>query len=195
MVTEGTYAFADREIIDTNDAKKELLTKIAQAESRPILIPVLSLGRAQEVLFALSGEPYSVGVFGLAKEMTKACGFRYPRNIEFVNRRPQAVRLEDYDVLVASAGCLQGGPSKYFYDTFKPCTILTGYLFPGTPAKYLCDEMEKVRYSAHVTHEDLMIYMEKFRSATKFLTHYSGDRNIAKSAGFIIPKVNVEYKV
>lgn len=196
VITEGTYAFSNGDIIDTEKAKKELLNKIANAESFPILIPVLSLGRAQEVLFALAGQPYSVGVFGLAKQMTKACGFSYPRNIEFVDRRPQDVAADDYDVLVASAGCLQGGPSKYFYEAFNPIyTILTGFLFPGTLAKYLSDELERVRYSAHATHEDLMSFMENFGNAKKFLIHYSGPRNIPQSSGFIIPKINVEYEM
>lgn len=196
VITEGTYAFSNAEIIDTEKAKKELLDKITGVGSFPVLIPVLSLGRAQEVLFALAGEPYSVGVFGLAKEMTKACGFNYPRNIEFSNRRLHDVRADDYNILVASAGCLQGGPSKYFYEAFNPIyTILTGFLFPGTLAKDLSDKLDRVRYSAHATHEDLLSLMEKFGNAKKYLIHYSGTRNIPQSSGFIIPKINVEYEM
>lgn len=196
VITEGTYAFSNAEIIDTEKAKKELLDKIAQAESFPVLIPVLSLGRAQEVLFALAGEPYSVGVFGLAKEMTKACGFNYPRNIQFSNGRLHDVRAGDYHILVASAGCLQGGPSKYFYEAFNPIhTILTGFLFPGTLAKDLSDNLDRVRYSAHATHEDLISLMEEFGNAKKFLIHYPGTRNIPQSSGFVIPKINVEYEM
>ncbi len=198
VVTEGTYAFVNQEIKNAAEAKNELLNKLNSAKSFPILIPVLSVGRAQEVLFALSGQSYSVGVFGLAKAMTLACNFSFKSNIEFVDKRLEDIDLKEYDVLVASAGCLQGGPSKYFYNNhpFKPIyTILTGFLFPGTPAKYLSDKLDKVRYSAHSSHEDLFSYLDNFPNAKKFMVHYSGARNISQCSSFIIPKTNVEYEI
>jgi len=68
--------------------------------------------------------------------MTQAIAPVLKPNIVFDGRRPEAVGRRDYDVLVASAGCLQGGPSMVFYqmrDWGTLTVVLTGYVFPGHP--------------------------------------------------------------
>ena len=48
------------------------------------------------------------------------------------------VQKSDYDIFIASAGCLQGGPSRYFFDEWDSVPmIFTSYIFPGTTARYL----------------------------------------------------------
>jgi predicted metal-dependent RNase len=138
LIAECTYALSDEAFISAQEAKTALIAEIAKAPTRPVLIPVLSLGRAQEVCAALSGTDYRVGVFGLAARMTKAVMPVLQPNIVFDERRPEAVGKRDYDVLIASAGCLQGGPSMVFYQMRDRGTlpvVLTGYLFPGTRSR------------------------------------------------------------
>jgi Cft2 family RNA processing exonuclease len=200
VITEGTYAFRDEEsFVDAYTAKDELLSKIRNSGNFPVLLPVLSLGRAQEVLHALSGTEFRVGVFGLALKMTIACGKAYSDNIVFVDDIPlEEVKKDDYEVIVSSSGCLQGGPSKVFFENreWQPVnTILTGYIFPGTPARQIAGELEKVRYSAHSSHDDWFEYMSKFPNADKFLIHYPGDRKKAEEKGIIVPRFNREYRI
>lgn len=198
LIVEGTYAFRDETIIDSEAAAADLLLKIRSQESRPVLVPVLSLGRAQEVIAALSGTELKVGVFGLARRMTKAMNFPFAENVTLDSRNPEKVEISDYDVLVASSGCLQGGASKVFFERedMNPLpTILTGYLFPGTPARELSGSLPKTRFSAHVNHSDWLTYIDKFPNAQRFLIHYPGDRNIALPEGLKIPHLGKAYNI
>ena len=196
LVVEGTYAFREENIVSAETAATELLQKIREQETRPVLVPVLSLGRAQEVLAALSGSELKVGVFGLARRMTEAMSFKIGANITLDGGNPERLDRDVYDVLVASSGCLQGGPSKVFFnreDMYPLQTILTGYLFPGTPAREMADRLPRVRFSAHAGHADWMSYITKFPRAKRFLIHYPGDRTMPLPEGVLIPYVGKAY--
>lgn len=198
LVVEGTYAFREESIIETEIAISDLLYEIRKQEKRPVLVPVLSLGRAQEVIAALSETDLKVGVFGLAKRMTEAMKFPIGSNVTLDSRFPQHIGSEDYDVLVASSGCLQGGPSKVFFerpDLHPIPTILTGYLFPGTPARILADQLPRIRFSAHAGHKHWTEYLEKFPNASKFLIHYPGDRNVPLPDNITIPSLGKAYRI
>lgn len=198
LVVEGTYAFREESIVEAEVAVSELLHEIRKQEKRPVLIPVLSLGRAQEVIAALSGTEFKVGVFGLAKRMTEAMKYPVGSNVKLDDRFPQHVGADDYDVLVASSGCLQGGPSKVFFERedFHPIpTILTGYLFPGTPARNMSSQLPRIRFSAHAGHAHLMEYIANFPNAARFLIHYPGDRNVQLPANLTIPKLGRAYQI
>lgn len=198
LVVEGTYAFREESIVETEVAISDLLHEIRKQEKRPVLVPVLSLGRAQEVISALSETDLKVGVFGLAKRMTEAMKFPIGSNIVLDSRFPQNISSDDYDVLVASSGCLQGGPSKVFFerpDLHPIPTILTGYLFPGTPARSLADQLPRIRFSAHAGHKHWIEYLEKFPNAQKFLIHYPGDRNVTLPDDMVIPRFGKAYSV
>lgn len=198
LVVEGTYAFREEAIIEAEVAAAELLRIIKEQKSRPVLVPVLSLGRSQEVIAALSGTELKVGVFGLARRMTHAMRFPLADNITLDVRRPEDVDGTDYDVLVASSGCLQGGPSKIFFERpdLSPIpTVLTGYLFPGTPARNLAEQLPRVRFSAHASHTEWTEYLEKFPKAKRFLIHFPGDRNVALTENLAIPKLGKAYFV
>jgi hypothetical protein len=73
--------------------------------------------------------------------------------------------------------------------------ILTGYLFPGTPARDLTNTLEKIRFSAHVNYRDWLLYLDKFPNAQRFLIHYPGDRNIELSANMVIPQLGKAYQI
>jgi Cft2 family RNA processing exonuclease len=198
VVVEGTYAFSPERILDNFEARESLIGEIRKCSARPVLVPVLSLGRAQEVCAALSGTEFRVGVFGLAARMTRAVSRLLGDNIIFDERSPAAIKPEDFDVLVASSGCLQGGPSKVFYENprFKGAPIiLTGHIFPGTPAKAIMDRVPRVRFSAHAAAEDWQTYVGRFEKARKFVVHLPDWPNSTKLNGAEVPHRHAEYLV
>lgn len=198
MAVEGTYAFREEKILENAQARDELLEQIRRAASSPVLIPVLSLGRAQEVCAALSGTDFRVGVFGLASRMTRAVARLLQDNIIFDERSPDSIRRGDYDVLVASSGCLQGGPSKVFYESphLKGLPIiLTGHIFPGTPAKAIMNQVPRVRFSAHAASSDLETYMERYAHARRFVIHLPAWPNRIPIDNATIPRRHCEYLV
>ena len=196
LVVEGTYAFSPERILDNFEARQSLIEQISKCGKRPVLVPVLSLGRAQEVCAALSGTEFRVGVFGLAARMTRAVSRLLSDNIVFDDRPLGSIRPGDFDVLVASSGCLQGGPSKVFYENpqFRGVpVILTGHVFPGTPAKAIMDRVPRVRFSAHAAAEDWQTYVSKFEKARKFVIHLPGWPNPSKLDGTDVPHRHSEY--
>ncbi len=198
VITEGTYAFKQENIVENVTARDSLLEIIDRAERKPILIPTLSLGRAQEVVACLNNTKLKVGVFGMARDMTRMAQMELGDNVVLDDRPPQHVMAMEYDVLVSSAGCLQGGPSKVFFERadLQPLTtILTGYLFPGTPAREMADDMEKVRFSAHTPHEQWVKYLDHFPNAKKYLIHYPGLHKWVTREDIIIPRMNKAYAV
>ena len=199
LVVEGTNAFRDEGIVGAAEGRASLLQAIEEAPTRPVLIPVLSLGRAQDVAAALSGSRYRVGVFGLAARMTHAARLPLERNVILDPRRTDKVGRNDYDVLVASAGCLQGGPARAFFERADlgnpPHTILTGYLFPGTPARHLAAQLPRVRFSGHASSDDWCQYVAQFSRAAKFLIHYPGTRPLPAGTDFTLPLTHSAYHV
>ena len=196
LVVEGTYAFSPERLLDNFEARESLIEQIRNSVSRPVLIPVLSLGRAQEVCAALSSTEFRVGVFGLAARMTRAVSRLLGENIVFDERPPSVIKTHDFDVLVASSGCLQGGPSKLFYESprFQGIpVILTGHIFPGTPAKAIMDRVPRVRFSAHATAEDWKTYVGRFVKARRFVIHLPGWPKPSSLDGTDVPHRHSEY--
>jgi Cft2 family RNA processing exonuclease len=196
LVVEGTNVFRDESIVDGSTGAAALRALISAQASWPVLLPVMGLGRAQEIIAALSETPWRVGVFGLAAKMTRASGLPVPSNVVLDLRSAREVRRRDYDVLVATAGCLQGGPSRYFWaeSGWMPATILTGYLFPGTPAHAHEKEFHQVRFSGHASFEGWREYVAHFPEAKRFLVHYPGSRARAEEAGFTVPRIGRVYE-
>lgn len=198
VAVEGTYAFSEEKLLENTEAREDLIREIQSAASKPVLIPVLSLGRAQEVCAALSGTEFRVGVFGLASRMTRAVSRLLKENVVLEDRRPESIKKGEYDVLVASSGCLQGGPSKLFYersDLKDIPVILTGHIFPGTPAKALIGKVPRVRFSAHASSTDWQSYVSHFRRARKFVIHLPGWPSRLPTENAIVPRRHSEYLI
>lgn len=196
LIVEGTYAFSPERILDNFEAREALIEQIRNTRSRPVLIPVLSLGRAQEVCAALSSTEFRVGVFGLAARMTRAVSRLLGGNIVFDERPPSTIKPHDFEVLVASSGCLQGGPSRLFYESPRFAgmpVILTGHIFPGTPAKAIMDRVPRVRFSAHAAAEDWQTYVARFENARKFVIHLPGWPKPSSLNGTDVPHRHAEY--
>lgn len=198
VIVEGTYVVKDEIILDPEQAKLQLLEEIKKSVSQPVLLPSLSLGRAQELCAILAGTNLRVGVFGLAAKMTKLAGQSHGNNINFDQRRLQDVTRLDYDVIVASSGSLEGGPSRYFFERedWKPISvILTGYLFPDTYAHENASKFPRVRFSAHVPKKEWVKYIQKFPKAQIFLTHIPTWPSELPGKNIIIPRSHTEYRV
>jgi Cft2 family RNA processing exonuclease len=196
VVFEGTYAFREEGITNSKEAAEELIELIRTQDSYPVLVPVLSLGRSQEVVSILADEGLRVGVFGLASKMTLAVTPALEHKVYLHKGHLDNIDPRDFDVLVASAGCLQSGPSRVFYKDWrlKPIpVILTGYLFPGTPARAMADRLPRVRFSAHAPYHGWANYMNKFSNArNKFMIHYPGIQSLPDN-DLIIPRMGKGY--
>jgi Cft2 family RNA processing exonuclease len=198
LVVEGTNALrVDDPIVGGVGARHELLTLLDRQERWPVLLPAMSLGRAQEIIAALANTRWRVGVFGLAARMTEAMGITLPSNVSLVASKWRDTARGEFDVLVASAGSLQGGPARFFQQDsgWDPPIIFTGYLFPGTPGFALADRYPRVRFSGHASAESWREYCAVFPNATRFLVHYPGAEAPAKASGFVIPRANRTYQL
>jgi len=196
LIVEGTNAFRSDGIVGDVDGECALLEYLGMSKRRPVLLPVISLGRTQDVLNILSGSPYRVGVFGLAARVTKHTCLALESNIQYDTRRTADIGIDEYDVLVASAGSLQGGPAAGFLNDSRFSDIpvlLTGYVFPGTPAWSV--DYPRVRFSGHAPHDDWLAYVGKFPKASKYLIHFPGPRNVELPAGVTIPRIGKAYRV
>jgi glyoxylase-like metal-dependent hydrolase (beta-lactamase superfamily II) len=198
LVVEGTNALRpDDPVIAGESARMALWAALDAQPRHPILLPVMSLGRAQEVIAALGGTRWRVGVFGLAAKMTAAMAMPVPPNVSLVTSQWRDTARGDFDVLVASAGSLQGGPARFFHaeSGWNPPVVFTGYLFPGTPAHALAESCARVRFSGHASADAWQGYCDAFPNASRFLVHYPGPPAPAEAMGFVIPRADRSYVV
>jgi ribonuclease BN (tRNA processing enzyme) len=195
LVAEGTNALRDEVILDGAAAGAALRAAIHDEPRRPVLLPVMSLGRAQEVVAALAETPWRVGVFGLAARMTGASGLPVPSNVTLETQSAGRIEADEYDVLIASAGGLQGGPSRIFWAErgWEPPVILTGHLFVGTPAHALASRYPLVRFSGHASAKQWAKYVAKVGAGVTFLVHYPGESAAARAAGLVVPRSDRAY--
>ena len=116
----------------------------------------------------------------------------------FDRRRPEVKKRHEYDVLVASSGCLQGGPSMVFFrnmDWGAIPVVLTGYLFPGTSAQDIAERVPRVRFSAHASGAELRSYAEKYTSAELFLIHLPTWPVEIPLPRAVVPRGYAEYRI
>lgn len=185
FITEGTYADGDVAFIDGEQSRRELRDSIRglRRDGGQVLVPVLSLGRAQEVIRCLEGTPWKVGLFGMAGKVTREVAMDVPANVKIMDKAN--VDMSSFDVIVASNGSLRGGVSQKVYET-PPETgcehgnripvILTGHQFPGTLGRRLRDtgEAKMVRFSAHASAPEIDDALAMFPHARPFLIHFPG---------------------
>ena len=199
LVSEGTYADSELAVTAREISRTELLDRITTKliDHPCVLVPVMSLGRAQEVIACLNDTPWKVAVLGMASKLTILTGLGINPNIELI-RDFQPRRLMDYidgfDVVVATAGSLQGGPSRAIFDEIFRAdptapVILTGYQFAGTPGRGLASKAaDYVRFSAHATASDFGDMLKTFPNAERYVIHFPGDQmRLEKNWGVTVP--------
>jgi Cft2 family RNA processing exonuclease len=185
LITEGTYADSNLVLDDAMTCQVKLveLTRSLLEVAPCVLVPVMSLGRAQEVIRSLDGSGLRSGLFGMASQITKQINL--PMGPDTFMIEHAGSNWGDYvnglDVLVASSGSLSGGPSRVLFEEFframpsRP-VILTGHQFAGTAGRLLEKEGgHAVRFSAHASQSDFADTLLLFPKARKFVIHFPGD--------------------
>ncbi|GEM_PF-6684555 len=185
LIIEGTYAGRPCDMQGSDDARRELLERIESIASRGsrALIPVMSLGRAQEVIACLRGTDIKACVIGMAARITRRIGFDTPPNVHVDPDCPRHAYEEliaYHDAVIASAGCLQGGPSRGILEMDCPYPIepiLTGYQFAITPGRHLetTNACPRIPFSAHASDPEFRHALELFPNALKYVVHFPGD--------------------
>jgi putative mRNA 3-end processing factor len=193
LCMETTYA--GREHPDRDDVEADYLEFVEDRVGRggKVVTPVFAVGRAQEVAMVLADEGYQVWMDGMAREVSRIFA-QYPTylrdrsayeramgQVKMVrNHRGRSVALRDADVILTTAGMLDGGPALYYLDHLRndhnSGVALTGYQVRGTNGRRLMDEgildfdtrdpgrlvhklecqVRHFDFSAHAGHKDLV---------------------------------------
>jgi putative mRNA 3-end processing factor len=161
LITESTYGA--RELPDRAELKKKFLNKVEDVVEKggSVLIPVFSLGRAQEILLMLAERKFKAPIYidGMCKKITNkilTITDPYLNNIpvldEMYNKKIIHVGSERHrkrvmaqqGIFVVTSGMLQGGPVlSYLADMWhdpKHAVLLTGYQCKRTNGKHLIEE-------------------------------------------------------
>lgn len=161
LIMETTYGA--RELPERQKLKKEFLDKIEEVIARggSVLIPVFSLGRAQDVLLMLAERKINAPIYfdGMCKKVTnRILNIEDPylnkttilaemfnhKVIHIGSDRHRKRVMERQGVFVTSSGMLQGGPvleylAEMWHDP-KNAVLLTGYQCKHTNGQTLLDE-------------------------------------------------------
>lgn len=199
IIMEGTYVSKSFKDSNYNPAQS-LIDNITNQENFT-LIPAFSLGRSQEVLKILYDAKLDklkkIGILGLASKVSKKFHDLWfsDSDIKYIDRFDINHIIDDFDVLIASSGFLNGGPSleifNYLVQNNTPFNIiLTGYCSIGSISRKLSQDsaIPYCRFSAHTDHLGLEHFISKFPNIPIYLTHSPLPRNEIKK---IFPTVNV----
>jgi len=161
LIIESTYG--ERELPDRNELRKKFLDKIEEVINRggSVLIPVFSLGRAQDVLIMLAERKFKVPIYfdGMCKKITNrilTIPDPYVNNhavldemfnkkvIHIGTERHRARALTQQGIYVTTSGMLQGGPVlsylKEMWHDPKHAVLLTGFQCKRTNGRHLLEK-------------------------------------------------------
>ena len=161
LITESTYGY--RDLPNTEELEKKLITSIKKTISNggSIIMPVFSLGRAQQLLIMLSKAKINTKIFfdGMCNKLTRKMletPSKYIKNketlydafynkVEWVSsekRRKDA--MKNQGIFITTSGMLQGGPVlsyvKEMWHDERNKIILMGFQCKRTNGRHLIDE-------------------------------------------------------
>ncbi|MBN2052029.1 MBL fold metallo-hydrolase [Candidatus Woesearchaeota archaeon] len=161
LIIESTYG--NRDLPDRQETRKRFLDKVEETVKKggSALIPVFSLGRAQDVLVMLHEKKFNVPIYmdGMCKKITnKLIGSNdpyvnnkeileemYDKRVERIgSERHRKRAMQRQGIFVVTSGMLQGGPVlaylKYMWHESKNAILLTGYQCKRTNGRHLLEE-------------------------------------------------------
>jgi putative mRNA 3-end processing factor len=180
LIIESTYGA--RELPDRLELKEKFLEKIEEVLDKggSVLIPVFSLGRAQDILVMLSEKKFKAPIYmeGMCKKVTGkviSISDPYVNNVKIINdmfenkiirigsERHRRRSLASQGIYLVTSGMLQGGPVlSYLAEMWgepKNAVLLTGYQCKRTNGWHLLEE-GYVYLDGWRT--DVKCYVEKF---------------------------------
>ncbi len=184
LIIESTYGTRVQE--NRKREEKKLVEIVEQTISNKgvALVPVLAVGRSQEVMLLLKDYADKIALDGmsrLASEIISDYGsyLRSPKEFRKVLSKVKFLRSEHdrkeavkkYPIILSSAGMLGGGPAVRYLGEIKSCehcsVIFTSYLAEDSPGKVLTEtkifdnEEERYRVKASIHHLELSAHADK----------------------------------
>ncbi|MGV8168425.1 MAG: MBL fold metallo-hydrolase [Candidatus Nanoarchaeia archaeon] len=161
LITESTYGY--RELPDRDELEKKMLESIKEtlAVKGSVLIPVFSLGRAQEIMMVMGKNDLGTNVYvdGMCKKITRSIldsKSKYVNNIglldEAFNKKLQWISspkkrkdaIRKGGVFITTSGMLQGGPvMNYLREMWhdeKNKVMFMGFQCKRTNGRHLLEE-------------------------------------------------------
>lgn len=161
LIMESTYG--ERRLPDRNEMKKKFLDKVEEVINREgsVLIPVFSLGRAQDVLIMLAERKFKAPIYfdGMCKKITTrilTTPDPYVNNrsildqmynhkaIHIGSEKHRMHALNQQGIYVTTSGMMQGGPVltylKEMWHNPKDAVLLTGFQCKRTNGRHLLEE-------------------------------------------------------
>ena len=203
FITETTYG--DRYHPDLNKTREDFLycVKKGLEKGGSILLPVFSVGRAQEILILLSKLDYDCEIYidGLAKKISEFIlnpnvSSKYIDNLdilEYMYKKARKVFPKEREVIarkkgviiLSSSGMMQGGPvmtyAKHIIHKKENTIILSGYQGNGTNGRSIFED--RTFYNNHQRHH-VICDVKKF----DFSAHLGRD-DIQRVLKSVKPKV------
>lgn len=157
LITEATYGNEDHPSRDTEE--KSFVSMIRQIldSKGSVLVPVFSLGRAQEIAILLSNYDFGVPIYmdGMARKITSLLkGNKKMEGFDNLDRAMKKVKMiknpDQRDavaysrgIFLSTSGMLNGGPVisylKHMWHNPNNGILMTGYQAQGTNGKMLME--------------------------------------------------------
>ncbi|HWG90979.1 MAG TPA: MBL fold metallo-hydrolase [Candidatus Thermoplasmatota archaeon] len=214
LIIEATYSgrnHPDRK--QTEEAFLDAVDGIVSQGGR-VLVPSFATGRTQEILLLLAKAGYEVWLDGMGKTVTQImlAESRYlksPRDLNeafqrthLVKSRHMRERALQGDVIVATSGMLEGGPSVHYVEQMhkdpKSAVFFTGFQVPGSGGRNLLEtgtlnvagvtekvacEVRRFDFSAHAGHDEIVAFARACRAQDIVLFHSDNRGPLAEALG------------
>jgi len=161
LIIESTYGA--RELPDRDEIKKRFLDKVEETIKKggSVLIPVFSLGRAQDAIVMLAERKFKAPIYmdGMCKRITdkilasqdpyvnnmKVLDYMFNKKVNRIgSERHRKRAMQEQGIFVVTSGMLQGGPVlTYLADMWhepKNSVLLTGYQCKRTNGRHLIED-------------------------------------------------------
>ena len=156
MIIESTYGMRVQEDRAKEEARLREIVDETISNGGSVLIPVLAVGRAQEVMLILQDHARKMALDGMAKLASEIIaeysayiknpkGFReLLRSVKFMhNDRDRESAVKKCPIIVATAGMLTGGPAvrylREIQENKHSSVIFTSFLAEDSPGRGLKD--------------------------------------------------------
>ncbi len=212
LITESTYG--DREQIPRKKTEKDFVESIKKVidSGGLAVIPAFAVGRSQEVLQTMYEYNLDAPIYldGMGKKVANIYLenkdlVKNPKDLQksirkailVTNKKTRKEAMQKGNVVVTTAGMLQGGPAHLYineiYNDSNSAIFLTGYQVEGTPGRRLMDtgkmvlegqdrkvkaQVRKFEFSTHADQVELIKSIKKWSPKQIILGH--GDKIVVQ---------------
>ncbi len=184
LIIESTYGTRTQENRRLEEKKLVDIVEETISNNGVALVPVLAVGRSQEVLLILKEYADKIALDGMSKLASEIIAdygsyLRSPKEfrellqkVKFLHsERDRKEAVKKYPIILSSAGMLGGGPAVRYLGEIKSCehcsVIFTSYLAEDSPGKMLTEtkifdnEEERYKVKSSIHHLELSAHADK----------------------------------